>query len=383
VKVALTRIATPLFALGLVAVVGCGRAREAGQTVDNPRESGALRGLGDPDARMQPSAPIPVRDPSEPAVAALTSAAMEMAPKSGVPVLDSASVLPGIEGATIVVCPAQAPESAAAPEVMPPAHAIVVAPVMAALPATPPTTMAPAALPWPRMPTADVVDPAPEVAAAPTWIVPDRAGAGAPNSSRAPEGPRPPIVEDLGPAPAAALDPRPFAEAHWQGLEAIPKTTMIAAALKLPADIQGVILDDVTLPADLEGFRAGDLVIAVDGVPTPNLVSFIRASDRVRNQKRVPVDFVRAGAPHRLDLVALLERLGTANGETPPMIPPGARRPHRYMGPCLNCHRIGTTGNLAADQGDNLKNAPGPVRVTDKPLHRDRGACAACHPILP
>jgi hypothetical protein len=191
------------------------------------------------------------------------------------------------------------------------------------------------------------------------------------------------VVEDLGPPPAAALDPRPFAEAHWQGLEAIPKTPTISQALKLPPELQGVILDDVTLPADLQGFRAGDVVTAVDGVPTPNLISFVRATDLVRDQKRVTVDIVRSGTAQRLELVALLKRLGTANGETPPMIPPGARRPHPYMGPCLNCHRIGTTGNLAADQGDTMKNMPGPVRLTDPVPHRDRGPCAACHPILP
>jgi hypothetical protein len=191
-------------------------------------------------------------------------------------------------------------------------------------------------------------------------------------------------LEDLGPSPAPALDPRPFAEAHWQGLEAIPKTPTIAAALKLPPDLQGVILDDVTLPADLQGFRAGDVVTAIDGVATPTLVAFINATDRIREQKRIMVDIVRAGVPMRLELVALLKRLGVANGETPPMIPPGARRPHPYMGPCVNCHRIGLTGNLANDQGDTMmKNMPGPVRLTDPVKHRDRGPCAACHPILP
>jgi hypothetical protein len=190
-------------------------------------------------------------------------------------------------------------------------------------------------------------------------------------------------LENLGPSPAPLIDPRPFAEAHWQGLEAVPKTPTLAAALKIPADVNGVILDDVTLPADLQGFRAGDVVTAVDGWPTPNLVAFIRATDRVRDQRTVDVDIVRAGAPRRMPLAGLMKRLGIANGETPPMIPPGAVRPHPYMGPCLNCHRIGTTGNLAADQGDNLKNPPGPVRLNDPAPHRDRGPCAACHPIIP
>jgi hypothetical protein len=260
------------------------------------------------------------------------------------------------------------------------------APMMAA------PMMAAPTMPAPMMP-------APDGAMASRSAAADRAGAAAPadpvtmrslkvGAALVPSAPgtdprAPAAAFDMGPPPAPGLDPRPFAEAHWQGLEAVPKTPTLAQWLKLPADVAGVILDDVTLPADLQGFRAGDLVTAVDGVPTPNLVAFIRATERIRDQKQVVIDIVRSGAPQRLELVALLKRLGIANGETPPMIPPGAVRPHRYMGPCLNCHRIGMTGNLAADQGDNLKNAPGPVRLTDVSLHRDRGACAACHQILP
>ena len=195
--------------------------------------------------------------------------------------------------------------------------------------------------------------------------------------------PRNQPLESLGPAPAPSLDPRPFAEAHWQGMEAIPKTPTVAKMLKVPPNVEGVILDDVTLPADLQGFQAGDVVTAVDGVSTPDLLSFIRATDRIRDSKRVTVDLVRAGAPRQMDITALFKRLGTANGETPPMIPPGAQRPHVYMGPCVNCHRIGTTGNLAVDQGDNPKNKPGPVRADGPVPHRDRGPCAACHAIIP
>ncbi len=230
-----------------------------------------------------------------------------------------------------------------------------------------------------------VLDPpsAPLVADSPA-IVADAPAVVASGGSRVtPEDPRNQPLESLGPAPAPGLDPRPFAEAHWQGLEAIPKTPTVAKMLRVPPKVEGVILDDVTLPADLQGFQAGDVVTAVDGVPTPDLVSFIAATDRVRDAKRATVDFVRAGVPRRMEITALADRLGTANGETPPMIPPGAQRPHIYMGPCVNCHRIGTTGNLAIDQGDNPRMQPGPVRADGPVPHRDRGPCATCHPIIP
>lgn len=191
------------------------------------------------------------------------------------------------------------------------------------------------------------------------------------------------ISESWGPRPAPALDPRPFSEAHWQGLETIPRTPALVEALGLPPAVPGVIVDDVSLPADLQGFRAGDLIVAVDGFATPNLLAFIGAADRVRDERRVSVDIIRAGAPHRLELVALFERLGTANGETPTMIPPGARSPHPYQGPCLSCHRIGTTGSLATDQGDTQPKPPPPIRAGSVAPHRDRGPCTSCHQILP
>ena len=359
-KTLLALICGVLLTLGVVAVVG-GGTRDVGA---------GLRWTAAPSARAPASAPTSPSEATPPGVTVVTAA--------DVPVTSAPAVAPPPILA-VDPAPAIAEANAAAPAACPvvpadlgPGAAATTGPVLAP-PPQPAIAMAPMPAPIPAMPLAGQGMTAP-MTAAPPVVAPPPAPADTAAAS---------TIESLGPPPAAGLDPRPFAEAHWQGLEAIPKTPTIAQALKLPPDVDGVIIDDVTLPADLQGFRAGDLVTAVDGVPTPNLVAFIRATDRIRDQKRVVVDFVRGGAPQQLELVALLKRLGPANGETPPMIPPGARRPHRYMGPCLNCHRIGTTGNLAADQGDTLRNMPGPVRLSDPAPHRDRGACAACHPILP
>lgn len=185
-----------------------------------------------------------------------------------------------------------------------------------------------------------------------------------------------------GPPPAPSIDPRRFTEAHWQGIEVIPNTPLVAQALKIPPDAQGVIADDVTLPADLQGFQAGDLVTDVNGVPTPDLTSFIDATDRVRDLPRVELTILRGAQPMRMQLAGLRPRLGIANGETASMIPPGARMPHPYRGPCTNCHRIGTTGTLPIDQGDMMLTAAPKIRADDKRPHRDRGPCRACHQIV-
>jgi hypothetical protein len=186
-----------------------------------------------------------------------------------------------------------------------------------------------------------------------------------------------------GPPPAPQLDPRRFSEAHWQGLELIPKTAALTKALKLPQSVQGVIVDDASLPADLQGFVAGDVVIAIERIPTPNLTRFIQATDAVRDRRSAALSVYRQGSVSELVLTALLDRLGTANGETPGMIPASARSPHPYQGPCTTCHRIGSNGALAADQGDTIFRVAPAISVTATAPHRDRGTCSACHQVLP
>ncbi len=257
---------------------------------------------------------------------------------------------------TAPLAPAPAPLPALAPQ--PPAIAPEVTVVQSpALPAPDPTGVT-------------VVDPpavAPPAGAFPTPTF------GAPNTA----------TGAWGSAAAPGFDPRPFSEAHWQGLELIPKTSILVQTLGLPPNVPGVVVDDVSLPADLQGFSAGDLITDVGGVPTENLLAFIRAADRVRDQKQVEVTALRGGNVKRLVLTALFDRLGTANGETPTMIPSGARSPHAYQGPCTSCHRIGTTGSLATDQGDPTPGAAPPIRANSIPPHRDRGPCSTCHQIVP
>ncbi len=192
-----------------------------------------------------------------------------------------------------------------------------------------------------------------------------------------------PVDAPTPPAASSLTKMLPFQEAHWQGLEVIPLTGGLKRVLNILSDAKGVIIDDVTTPADLEGFRAGDLITSVGQVPTPTLESFLQAADRVRGRRRTEVQVLRKSKLHSLVLTALQERLGTANGETAPMIKPGSRPPHGYMGACTNCHRIGTTGQLAVDNGDLLTRAAPPIRAGQTPPHRDRGACTACHTIVP
>ena len=135
------------------------------------------------------------------------------------------------------------------------------------------------------------------------------------------------------------------------------------------------------MPADVEGFSAGDLLTAIEGVPTPDLDTFAAVAYHTRDRQRVDIQLTRGNRQLSLPLSALQGVLGTANGETAPMIPPGQLPPHGYLGPCTTCHHIGSSGNLAVDLGDALTKGAPPIRAGQQPPHRRRGACPACHVI--
>ena len=175
----------------------------------------------------------------------------------------------------------------------------------------------------------------------------------------------------------------PFQEVHWQGIEVIPLTPSLAKLLKIPAGATGVLTDETTLPADQQGFLAADLIHSVGQIPTPTLESFMAAADRVRDRRRTEVELLRNGQLLTLVLVALQERLGTANGEAAPKIQPGVRPPHGYKGACTNCHHIGTNVELAFDGGDQISKRAPSIRAGQTPPHRVRGECTACHQIFP
>jgi len=180
-------------------------------------------------------------------------------------------------------------------------------------------------------------------------------------------------------AAATPPEPLPFQEAHWQGLEVIGLSPGLARVLGIPRDARGVVVDEITMPADWQGFAAGDVITAVGEVATPDLESFVAAADRVRDDQQVKIQLTRKGQPKTVVLWA--KRLGTANGETAPMIPAGARQPHAYLGACTSCHRIGTRGSLPVDLGDVLAKKAPPIRAGQKAPHQDRGTCTACHTI--
>jgi S1-C subfamily serine protease len=175
-----------------------------------------------------------------------------------------------------------------------------------------------------------------------------------------------------------------FIEGHWLGLEVIPLTAELAAEYQVSNGEPGVLVDEVTLESAESGILAGDMVQSIGRFTTPDLKSFFRATQRVKEQEQAEVKVSRRGSMMTFVLRARnTGELGFAQMEAAQPIQPGALRPHRYMGTCTACHVfMQSGGQLPTDAGDILPNPP-PITINAKAPHRDRGRCATCHTIQP
>ena len=171
-----------------------------------------------------------------------------------------------------------------------------------------------------------------------------------------------------------------LSEAHWQGMELLPLSTELKQKFKMPMDLTGVMVDEVTLNTLLAGIRGGDVLLSVKERPVANLEQFQKETMRLRNENKTKVQVWRKGQIKKFKVKAD-NILGMAQVETAPMIMAGAMRPHPYRGPCTSCHLIGDTATLKPDPDGIILPAPDIQAGTRMP-HRDRGPCQACHVII-
>ncbi len=174
-------------------------------------------------------------------------------------------------------------------------------------------------------------------------------------------------------------------EGHWIGLEVVPLTPQLAAANNIPADVVGVLVDEVTLMAAAAGVMAGDVILAVNGLKVKDLNTFEKSTRQVATINQATVAVYRGGNSKDVKVVAN-NALGVAQMEGAPMILSTAVRPHGYYGPCDRCHVISRTpsnktGQLAKDAGDVLITTPPPIQWGVQSPHGDRGKCTNCHTI--
>ncbi len=169
-------------------------------------------------------------------------------------------------------------------------------------------------------------------------------------------------------------------EGHWQGMEALLLTAELKRKLRLPMNLEGLLIDEVTLNAAASGLLASDVLIAINGRQVVTLDGLARESRRVKNRNNASLTVIRNGRVKKFTLRGG-GALGFAQMETAPMILPGAIMPHPYRGECTMCHPIGSTGHIVPDPGGVILPPPSIRKNAARP-HRDRGPCAACHIIL-
>jgi len=171
-------------------------------------------------------------------------------------------------------------------------------------------------------------------------------------------------------------------EGHWLGMEVIPLVPELAKEFGISPDTQGLLVDEISLESAEAGVLAGDMILAVDGVSTPDLQAFTEATRRVQNRKKAALLISRKGQLVKLTIESQ-RTLGFSQNETAQPIPPGAISPHRNRNkPCTACHVIMESGGqLPIDAGDILPSPP-PITKGAVSPHGRRGTCKSCHVIL-
>ena len=167
------------------------------------------------------------------------------------------------------------------------------------------------------------------------------------------------------------------------GMETMDLTPSLRRIYKIPVDVSGVIVDEITLESAESGLLAGDVILSIQGRPTRSLDEFYQATRAVRERGRADVVVYRMGGQRRFTLVAKNARaLGVAQMEGAPPIRPGALSPHRRRSrACTDCHLIMITGGqLPVDAGDVLPSPP-PISANARAVHEYRGECRSCHVI--
>ncbi|MBF0494215.1 MAG: hypothetical protein HQL28_03685 [Candidatus Omnitrophica bacterium] len=197
-----------------------------------------------------------------------------------------------------------------------------------------------------------------------------------PGPGTAPAGPNLPTPKEQNAAQKELI------EGHWLGMELIPLTPELAKEFNIAPDTKGILIDEISLEAAESGVLAGDMVVAIQGMATPDIATFTEATRRVKNRFDAKVLVSRRGQILEFTITST-RTLGFSQNEAAQPITPGALSPHRSRSkPCTACHIIMTTGGqLPTDAGDILPSPP-PITKGAVAIHEYRGKCKTCHVIL-
>jgi len=191
------------------------------------------------------------------------------------------------------------------------------------------------------------------------------------------------LQDILSPVQQKAADMALF-EGHWLGMETMDLSGALRSIYKVPDNVQGVIIDEVTLESAESGLLAGDVIMGINTWRTGNLREFFKATVQVREDPKAEITVCRLGAVKRFTLTAKnAPMLGFAGMEGAAPIKPGSISPHKNAREaCTACHVfMATGGQLPTDAGDILP-APPPITANARAPHSFKGVCNTCHQII-
>ncbi len=88
-------------------------------------------------------------------------------------------------------------------------------------------------------------------------------------------------------------------EKTWLGAHVVPLTSELAESFRQPAEAEGVVITDVDQGSQAEemGISPGDILRAINQIPTPDITSFSKASREINLKDGLVLDILRQGRP--------------------------------------------------------------------------------------
>ncbi len=104
-------------------------------------------------------------------------------------------------------------------------------------------------------------------------------------------------------APPPTAPAKTPTEGEWLGLEVTPITPLTARQYSIPDGMQGLVVAEAEAGAATAGVRAGDVVVAINGLPITQMTEFFQAT-RNGTSTQGTVEIVRQGQRLAIDLAS-------------------------------------------------------------------------------
>jgi hypothetical protein len=120
-----------------------------------------------------------------------------------------------------------------------------------------------------------------------------------------------PVAAQPPAAPAAARQP---SEGAWLGMEVVPITNLTASQYSIPPGVRGLVVAEAEGQAAVSGVQAGDVLVAINGLPVGDMRSFLQATQNGTGAGG-SVDVMRSGK----FIKVILGQAPVVNGQPQPI----------------------------------------------------------------